>query len=133
MPNIEITTNTTNGIRIWEPVHADDVVNFAGAGTLLAGTILARDSISLRLVPFVKGGTTNANGVPVAVLEHDLTAAGAAVLSVRPIVGGQIRSVQLIINADGDDSNVDAAVLDQLRDYGIIALFTAQLSEFDNQ
>jgi hypothetical protein len=133
MPNIEITTNRTNGVRIWEPVHSDDAVTFAGAGTLLAGTILARDSVSLQLVPFVKGGTTDGNGVPVAVLDHELVAAGAGTLSIRPIVSGQIRSVQLVIDADGDDSNVDAAVIDQLRDYSIIALFTDQLSELDNQ
>jgi hypothetical protein len=133
MSNIEITTNTTNGIRVWNPVHKDDLVRFAGAATLLAGTILARDSVSLLLVPFVKGGTTNANGVPVAVLGYQLAASGAATLAARPIVGGEIRASQLIIAADADDSEVDAAVLDQLRDYSIIALSTVQLSAFDNQ
>lgn len=133
MDNIEITTNETNGIRVWEPVHKNDVIAFAGAGTLLAGTILARDSVSLELVPFVKGGTTNENGIPKAVLGYELTAAGAGSLAARPIVGGRIRSADLVIDADGDASNVDAAVLDQLRDFGVTALSTAQLSNFDNQ
>lgn len=133
MPNMEITTNKTNGIRIWEPVHKDDVVTFSGAGTLAAGTILARDSVSLKLVPFAKGGTTNENGIPKAVLGYDLTAGAAGDLPARPIVGGRIRSNDLVIDADGDATNVDAAVLDQLRDFGVVALSTAQLSEFDNQ
>lgn len=133
MPNIEITTNETNGIRIWEPVHKDDLITFAGAATLLAGTILARDSISLELVPFVKGGTTNENGIPKAVLGYELTAAGAGTLSARPIVGGRIRAADLVIDADGDATNVDAEVLDQLRDFGLVGLTTAQLSNFDNQ
>lgn len=133
MPNIEITTNETNGIRIWEPVHKDDLITFAGAGTLLAGTILARDSASLELVPYVKGGVTNENGIPKAVLGYELTAAGAGTLSARPIVGGRIRAADLVIDADGDATNVDAAVLDQLRDFGLVGLTTAQLSNFDNQ
>lgn len=133
MPNVEITTNETNGIRILEPVHKDDLVTFAAAGTLAAGTILARDSVSLELVPFVKGGTTNENGIPKAVLGYELTAGAAGTLSARPIVGGRIRAADLVIDADGDATNVDAAVLDQLRDFGLVGLTTAQLSNFDNQ
>lgn len=133
MANIEITTNETNGIRIWDPVHADDLVTFGAGGTFVAGTIMARDSVSLELIPFVKGGTTNENGIPKAVLGEDLVADAAGTVSARPLVGGTIRANDLVINADGDASNVDAAVLDQLRDFGLVALSTAQLSEFDNQ
>lgn len=133
MPNIEITTNETNGVRIWEPVHKDDLIAFAADGTLLAGTILARDSVSLQLVPYVKGGVTNENGIPKAVLGYELTAAGAGALAARPIVGGRIRAADLVIDADGSAVNVDAAVLDQLRDFGLVGLTTAQLSNFDNQ
>ena len=133
MANIEITNNSARSVVIWEPIFKDDIVTFGGAGTLLAGTILARDSVSLKLIPFVKGGSTNGNGIPKAVILDDLTAAGAGDLPARPIVGGRLRSGDLVIDADGDASNVDAAVLDQLRDYNITALSTTQLSELDNQ
>lgn len=133
MPNLEITNNSARSVVVWDPVHEDELITFGGAGTLLAGTILARDSVSLKLVPFVKGGVTNENGIPKAVLLDELTATGAGDLPSRPIVGGRLRKGDLVINADGDASNVDAAVTDQLRDYSIIVLSTTQLAELDNQ
>lgn len=133
MANIEITTNKARSVVVWDPVFEDDLVTFAGAATLKAGTILARDSVSLKLVPYVKGGATNENGIPKAVLLDDLTAAGAGDLPCRPIINGRLRKGDLVIDADGDASNVDAAVIDQLRDFTIIALGTTQLAERDNQ
>lgn len=133
MANIEITTNKARSVVVWDPVFEDDLVTFAGAATLKAGTILARDSVSLKLVPYVKGGATNENGIPKAVLRDELTAAGAGDLPCRPIIGGRIRKGDLVIDADGDASNVDAAVVDQLRDFSVIALGTTQLAELDNQ
>ena len=133
MANIEITTNKARSVVVWDPVFEDDLVTFAGAATLKAGTILARDSVSRKLVPYVKGGATNENGIPKAVLRDELTAAGAGDLPCRPIIGGRIRKGDLVIDADGDDSNVDAAVVDQLRDFSVIALGTTQLAELDNQ
>lgn len=133
MANIEITNNKARSVVVWDPVFEDELVTFGGAATLKAGTILARDSVSLKLVPFVKGGVTNENGTPKAVLLDDLTAAGAGDLPCRPIVSGRVRKGDLVINADGDASNVDGAVVDQLRDYSIVALATTQLAELDNQ
>ena len=133
MANIEITTNKARGVVVWEPVFKDELVTFGGAGTLLAGTILARDSVSLKMVPFVKGGVTNENGIPKAVLREELTAAGAGDLSTRPIIGGQLRAGDVVIDADGDASNVDAAVEDQLRDFGVTLLTATQLAQLDNQ
>jgi len=120
-------------LPIWDPVYQDDVVKFAGAGTLLAGTIMARDTTDLKLVPYVKGGATNGNGVPKCVLLDALTAAGAGDVTTRPVISGRLRKGDLVINADGDASNIDAAVEDQLRTFTIIAQPTDQLSEYDNQ
>lgn len=235
MAALEVTNNSTRGIVIWEPVFEDDTITFAGAGTLLAGTILARkaveDAVTVAdvgtptgngtvtlatvvagaVIPLIgayvlecveaitnggvfkledpkgaqvagnltltvgagaatvfqaaglqftvtDGGTDFVAGdgytltvaaggnlvafatdgaggaqIPKAVLRDDLTAAGAGDLPARPIVGGRIRSGDLVIDADGDASNVTAAILDQLRDYGIISLSTTQLAALDNQ
>lgn len=133
MANIEITNNKARSVVVWEPVFEDELVTFAGAGTLAAGTILARDSVSLKMVPFVKGGATNENGIPKAVLLDELTATGAGDLPCRPIISGRLRKGDLVIDADGDASNVDNAVEDQLRDYGLVTLSTTQLAELDNQ
>jgi len=133
MSNIEITNNSTVGVVLFEPVFKDEIITAAGADVFAAGTILARDSVSLKLVLFEKGGSTNENGIPKAVITHDLEFTGAGDLPAKVMVGGQVRTNHLIIDADGDASNVDAAVLDELRDYGIVGLSTTQLAELDNQ
>lgn len=112
--------------------YRDDLITFAGAATLLAGTIMARDSVSLKLVPYVKGGATNQNGIPKAVLTYPVTAAGAGDVPGRAIVKGVVDKSRLIINADGNGTNIDNAVLDQLRNYGITPIDVLQTAYLDN-
>ncbi|MBE9491115.1 MAG: hypothetical protein IMY67_12525 [Bacteroidetes bacterium] len=131
--NIGITNNDLGSVEIKNGVFEDDILTFAGAGTILDGTILARDSVSLKLVPFVKGGATNENGIPKAVMTYDVIAAGAGDESVRPAIGGQMSFQRLIIDADGDNTNIDKKVLDQLRDFTIIGLGEQELNILDNQ
>lgn len=111
---------------------ADETVTLAATTTYKAGTILARDSVSKKLVPYVKGGSTNENGIPKAVLNEALTTVGSGDYRVRPILGGKLNFSNLVIHADGTNANIDAPVLDQLRDYGIEAEATVQLSKYDN-
>jgi len=133
MPNIVINNNATAGVVVSNPVFEPEVLTFAGADVWVAGTILARDSISLKLVLFVKGGVTNENGIPKAVLTQPAEAAGAGDQNCMVLIGGQVRKSKLIIDADGSGVNVDKAVTDALRDYGIEPLSTTQLSKLDNQ
>lgn len=128
-----ITNYDTGSLYIGTPKMRDELLTFAGAGTVVKGTILARDSVSGKLVPFVKGGATNENGIPKAILPVDVTATGAGDESVRVIRAGDVLKRFLVIDADGDDSNIDGAVIDQLRDYMIIVHEAAQLSALDNQ
>ena len=133
MPNIEITNNDLGNVILEGADFRDDLLTFGGAATVLAGTILARDSVSLKLVPFVKGGSTNENGIPKAIITYDVTADGAGDIAVRDAVSGKYRKERLVIDADGDDSNVDAAVIDQLRDYGLVPIDVDELNILDNQ
>jgi len=133
MSNITITQIDNSSVALPDGAFEDGLLTFGGAGTVVEGTILAVDSISLKYVPFVKGGSTNENGIPKAVLTHDATATGAGDVAIRPLVAGEIRKDKLVINADGDASNVDKAVLDQLRDYSIVARSVQELGEYDNQ
>lgn len=133
MANLTITNVDLGSVIFKDAEFRDDLLTFAGAATVVEGTILARDSVSLKLVPFVKGGATNENGIPKAVLTYDVTAAGAGDESIRDMVAGTIRAGRLIINADGDNSNVDAAVLDQLRDYSLVTIDVQELNILDNQ
>ena len=133
MSNITITNNDLNSPILQDADFRDELITFAGADILAPGTILARDSVSLKLVIFVKGGTTNENGIPKAILTYEVEATGAGDVPVRAAVAGKYRKEKLVIDADGDDSNIDNAVIDQLRDYGLTPINVDELNIADNQ
>lgn len=133
MANSTVTNVDLGSVILQNAQFRDGAVTFAGAATLLEGTILAVDSISLKYVPFVKGGITNENGIPKAMLTYPVTAAGAGDEQARLGVAGSYRSERLVIDADGDNTNVDQAVVDQLRDYGLVPLDVQELNILDNQ
>lgn len=133
MPNISITNNDLGSVILSEAVHRDDLLTLAGADTIAAGTILARDSVSGKLVLFVKGGVTNENGIPKVVLAYEVVAAGAGDVPIRAGIQGKYIKSRLVIDADGDATNVDNAVMDQLRDYGLISIDVQELNVLDNQ
>ena len=132
MATLEITTNSAVNVVVSDPVFQADTVTFAGAGTMIAGTILARNVSTNKLVPFVNGGTAAVNGTPCAVLLDDLVAAGAGDEVARPIIAGKLRFSKLVIDGDGDNSAIDEDVKDQCRRTGLIVLTTQQLAELDN-
>jgi hypothetical protein len=133
MSNITVTNVDIGNVILKDGEFRDDFLTFANAGTVKEGTILARDSVSSKLVPYVKGGTTNENGIPKAVLTYDVTATGAGDVAIRDMVSGSVRAQRLIIDADGDGSNVDAVVLDELRDYSLVSIDVQELNILDNQ
>lgn len=120
------------GVVLERSVGQDDLLTFAGAGTVKAGTILARHSSTQRLIPYVKGGNTNGNGIPKAVLTYPVTATGPGDEPVRALIAGKVNARRLVIHADGDAENIDAAVLDALRATGIVAVRSQQLGRYDN-
>lgn len=132
MANLTITNCDLGNVILEGADIRDELLTFAGAATVLEGTILARDSVSLKLVPYVIGGVTNENGIPKAVLTYDVTATGAGDEAVRAMVAGKVRKERLIVDADGDGSNITDAILDQLRDYSIIPIDVEELNIYDN-
>jgi hypothetical protein len=134
MANIDTTNIDVGAVQcdVKENNFRDELITFAGADTFVAGTILARDSGSLKLVKYVKGGSTNGNGIPKAVVTYDVVAAGASDVPARVLLAGTVYKHRLVIDADGDDSNVDAAVIDELRAVGIVPLESTQLDGYDN-
>ncbi len=135
MSNITITNNDLGSVLLEGGAFdfRDDTLTFTGADTYVAGTILARDSVSLKLIAFVKGGSTNENGIPKTVLTYDVVATGAGDVSVSALNSGTVRKERLVVDAVGDDSTVDAAVIDQLRDYSIKVQDVQELNQLDNQ
>lgn len=133
MSNITIVNNDLGNVILRDAQFRDGDITFAGAATLLEGTILAVDSVSLKFVPFVKAGVTNENGIPKAILTYAVTAAGAGDVAARVGVSGSYRLERIVIDADGDASNIDQAVIDQLRDYSLIPIDVRELNILDNQ
>ncbi len=128
MPAQVLTNIDVGSVALaYEQFH-DELLTVAGAGTTLAGTLLARDSSTLKMVPFVKGGVTNGNGVVKAVLGYDVVAVGAGDVPIRAIDKGEVNQRRLIISADGTGVNIDNVVLDALRAYGITPVAVQQLS-----
>jgi hypothetical protein len=80
-----------------------------------------------KLEAYSKTGTGGTQ-IPVAVLTYDVVAAGAGDIKVRALIKGILKKKRLIINADGDDSNIDFLVRDQLRRSGLTAVDSTQTS-----
>ena len=133
MANITIENVDLGNVVLDSGEFKDDLLTFGGAGTVVAGTILARDSVSLKLVPYVIGGSTNENGIPKTVLTYDVTATGSGDVAVRSLISGKVRKERLVVDADGDDSNITNAILDQLRSYSIVPVSVTELNVLDNQ
>jgi hypothetical protein len=114
-----------------DPEFKDDLITFGGAATFAAGTLLAIDTSTQKWVKYVKGGVTNGNGIASGVLTYPVTATGAGDVKGRVLVAGKVKKEHLIIDADGNDSNIDNLVILQLRDYNILAVATTQLSVLD--
>jgi hypothetical protein len=131
MANITITDVNVGSIEKRDGEFEDGLLTLAGADDIAPGTILARDSVSLKFVLFVKGGSTNQNGIPKAVTTYRITSAGAGDVKIRALVSGTVNRDRLIIDADGTGANIDAAVVDQLRDYRIYAEKYASLGAYD--
>ncbi len=107
-------------------------VTFTGAGTYKAGTLLARDTSTQKLVPFVKGGTTNGNGVVRGILDEDRTASGAGDLQSRVILSGNVSFDDILIYADGNNSNIDHNVKDGLAVFEIYTYAAEENSLHNN-
>lgn len=107
-------------------LHRDEVAVFAGAGTILAGTILARVTASTKVKPFTVGASDGSEE-PVGVATYDIEAGGAGDKSIRMLVAGEINRNRLIIGADGNGNNITAAILDQLRAVGITPIDVAMV------
>lgn len=132
MANLTVTNNDLGSVILKDAQFRDELLVFAGAATVVEGTILARVTASGKLTPFVIGGAGGAE-IPKAILTYDVTAAGAGDEAIRAGVSGGYRKERLIVDADGDGSNITDAILDQLRDYGLVSIDVEELATLDNQ
>jgi hypothetical protein len=121
MSNITTTDVNAGSVEIRDGEFEDGLLDIASSGTFLEGLILARSAG--KFIPYIKDSNT-----PVAVLPFTVVAADSADQPIRAMIKGVVNAERLVILADGDASNVDAAVRDLLRQTGITPLRVQQLS-----
>ena len=118
-----VTTFNVAGIQM---VITEGGTDFSAADTFTMAVVA-----NGKMVPFVVGGVAGA-GVPTAVISYDVVAAGAGDEPCRPAISGQVRKEKLIIDADGDGSNITDAILDLLRNFTIVSQDVQELNIADN-
>ncbi len=129
----EALTMTVSGAKIFKVggmtfTITDGVTDFV-VGDKFSLTVAADG----KLVLFAKGTGVGGAQIPLAILTYEVVVTGAGDVPIRAGVSGQYRKERLIIDADGDASNIDAAVIDQLRDYGLVPIDVKELNILDNQ
>ena len=130
--SMTVTNVDLGSVELWNGVFQDEVFTAASAKTFLEGTILARLTATGKLVVYEIGGTGGAE-IPLAVLNHDLVVAAPGDVKIRPMLSGKVIKERLVVDADGDDSNITLAILDQMRDFTIVAQNVPDISILDNQ
>lgn len=134
MANLTITNVDIGSALLESDGFTDGLFTFGGADTIVDGTIIARNTSNDKLQFYAKAGVSNGNGFPIGIYTgEDLVATGAGDLPMRLNVGGRYRKERLVIDADGDDANIDGSVIDLLVQATIIPINTEQLAKLDNQ
>lgn len=132
MSNITITNVDMGSVILSYAEFQDDVLNFAGEATVVEGTILGRLEANDKLVPFNPAGDNGSQNI-VGVLTYDVSRGSAGDVPVRNMIAGTVRTERLIIDEDGDGSNIDKPILDALRSTGITPVSVTELNILDNQ
>lgn len=132
MSNIAIE-NVDTGSVVLETVAAQDGTlrnsDADDPATFLEGTILARNSSTLKLEPYDPAGSTGLN-IPIAVLTYEVgPVAAVSDVSVRVLTAGKVSQRRLKIFGG---TTITAAHLDLLRSFGIIPIDVVQLGKLDN-
>jgi len=132
MADPTITNNDVGQIATQHSDYENHLWTAGAADTLLVGTIMARLTSTGKWGIYDPGGSL---GLEIArgVLTYEAVATAGGDVPVSILVRGTVNQTRLIIDADGDDSNVDEAVTDDLLDHGILAVPVLQIAQLDNQ
>lgn len=133
MPDPTITNVDLGSVILENARFRDHVMTFAGGDTMLAGTLVAKDTSTGKYVIYVKGGSTAGNGIVRGILTEQVVASSSGDEAVRVAIAGDFRKSRLIIDADADDSNIDETVISLLQDVGLVPIDALELNVLDNQ
>lgn len=115
---------TTFAVAGMQFTITDGATDFAAADFFTLTVVVDGD-----VVIFAEDGIGGAQ-IPSHVMTYETVATGAEDQAQRAMVGGQVRREKLVIDAGG---TVTDRIVDQLRDFGIIALSVSELNIQDNQ
>lgn len=130
---IGIQTNDVGRVELMSVVYGPAVFTPLISGALyVAGTILGRETATDELVTYNVANVPAGSNVPIAVLGDDLQATLLESQDITVIMTGQVRLARLIVQLSGVPGVVTQAVQDQLKDQGIFASDSFNLSKLDN-
>lgn len=118
-PNLGIT------ITVTDPGSETNFVT----GDIVTATVAAQTGTPL-LAYDIDG--TNGAQVPVAILPYGVTVTAGGSVACSALVGGVIRQDKLVIDADGDATNVSDHVMDLLANAGFTTQLNTDVSTLDN-
>jgi hypothetical protein len=120
MGEVSFDTITNRVVGIGDNKFESGKITVAAGATIAAGTVLKRSGDNFALI------TDLTKDIPVAVMPFDLKNDGAAsaTLSFRALIFGDVRKDMLTING----VSITKAQADMLRNYGIIAVSTTNMS-----
>ena len=128
MATIEITTNDTGGVVLFDPIFEHGTLTFAGAETWPAGTVLGRLTATGFMTRYDSGGAGGAE-IPKAVTTQEIISTGAGDVPFSYGIAGRYKAGDLTEFGVGV---ITIAQQDQLRDFSIISSPTKELGELDN-
>ena len=123
-----ITINDVGQIAIEVSDFEHHVWTAGGADVLAAGTIMARITASGKWGIYDTGGAGGL-GVAQGVLTYEVTATASGDVPVAVLVRGTVNQDRLL---QDDAGAVTTAILDQLRNNGIMAKPVLQVAQLDN-
>ena len=129
MGSVIVTNIDIGNIVLERAEFRDDVFASTVTDSFASGTILARDSVSGKMVAYAPLGTNETN-IPKGVLTYTLNTVDTTDSRVRFMVSGVLRADRLLVHTG---EPVTKVMLDQLRDYSLIAMDFTELNIPDNQ
>ena len=92
MANLTITNNDIGSVILQDAQFRDELLTFGGAGTVVEGTILARQAVAIAIVEAADGGNTG---------DGTITLATVVAGSVVPLVGTYVLTVTTAVTNGG--------------------------------
>jgi hypothetical protein len=105
-----------------------------GATNFATGDVVTMTTAAQTGTPLVLFDIDGTNGaqVPVAILPYAVTTTGSASVAADAVYAGVVKKEKLVIDADGDSTNVSDHVCDQLANAGFTVVFNTDVSVLDN-